>query len=138
MTLNQYAAEKRMAIFEELRSGLAPSEGTFSPTVLSEARAKGSPQMGSTRYTPSEIAFEFIYPDPQASAVILTVTLVPPERIVFLPVPSWVVENIWQGDIAGTFHFESEASRLMDDLQSELTPDANRKWFEPQMAKRRE
>ena len=94
--------------------------------------------MGSTRYTPGEILFEFIYPDPLTTATILTIALPSPERIVFMPVPSWVIENIWQGDIAGTHHFESEANRLMQDLQDELTPPHNRKWFLPQAAKRRE
>jgi hypothetical protein len=138
MTLNQYAAERRLAIFEDLRSNREPGLGAFDPAVLAEARAKGHPQMGTTRYTPNEILFEFIYPDPRGAAVIFTVSLAPPERVVFLPVPSWVVENIWQGDIQGTHHFESEATRLMGELQAELTVEGNLKWFEKQAAKRRE
>jgi hypothetical protein len=138
MTLNQFSAERRLAIYAELRSGHEPSQGSFDSSVLAEARTKGQPQMGTTRYLPHEIVFEFIYPDPNGAAVILSVSLTPPERIVFLPVPSWVVENIWQGDIQGTHHFESEAARLMQDLQSQLTPDGNKKWFEKQAAKRRE
>jgi hypothetical protein len=138
MTLNQYAAERRLAIFEDLRSGREPSLGTFDPAVLAEARSKGHPQMGTTRYSPNEIVFEFIYPDPRGAAVILTTSIAPPERIVFLPVPSWVVENIWQGDIQGTHHFESEAMKLLGELEAELSPEGNMKWFEKQAAKRRE
>jgi len=94
--------------------------------------------MGTTRYEPNAIHFEFIYPDSKSSSTVLTVTLEPPERIVFLPVPDWVVENIWQGSIAGTHHFESEAQRLVDEFKADLMPGPNGKWFEPQAPKRRE
>jgi hypothetical protein len=138
MTLNQYTAQKRMGILEDLQAGHEPREGSFDPAVLREARTKGAPQMGTTRYSPDAISLEFIYPDALSTATILTVKLNPPERIVFLPVPPWVVENIWQGDIAGTYHFESDAERAVESLKSELTPNGNRKWFEPQLPKRRE
>jgi hypothetical protein len=137
MSLNQYAAECRLAIFDDLKHGREP-QGNFDPIHLKEARMKGSPQMGTTRYEPHLIAFEFIYPDPTSTALVLTVTIEPPERIVFMPVPSWVVENIWQGDIAGTHHFESDARRLIGELDAELAPGVNEKWFGPQLAKRRE
>ena len=78
-----------MTIFEDLRKGLQPGQGTFDAAIWREAKAKGLPQMGTTRYSPDSIAFEFIYPDPQSTAAILTVTLNSPERIVFLPVPPW-------------------------------------------------
>ncbi|MBC8065766.1 MAG: hypothetical protein H7Y17_13120 [Chlorobia bacterium] len=138
MTLNAYAAQKRLVLLEALKQGLPPSEGEFDAAILSEARVKGDPQMGSTRYEDHAIYCEFIYPDPKTTATILTVKLDSPERIVFLPVPEWVVENIWQGDITGTFHFESEARRLYEALGLELESGANQKWFGPQMAKRRE
>lgn len=138
MTLNAYAAAKRLAIFDELKRGMPPGEGAYDAAVLAEAKVKGEPQMGATRYEPDAILVEFIYPDPKTTSTILTVKLDPPERVVFMPVPSWVVENIWQGDIAGTFHFESEAQRLFAELGGELESEANKKWFGPQMAKRRE
>jgi hypothetical protein len=138
MTLNQYAAENRLAIFDDLKSARDPRKGDFDSSLLAEARTKGTPQMGTTRFSPSKITFEFIYPDKQGASVILEVSLIAPERIVFLPVPRWVVENIWQGDISGTHHFESEAVRLLEELEAELAPEANIKWFEPQPAKRRE
>jgi hypothetical protein len=138
MTLNHYAAETRLAIFEDLRTGREPREGTFDAGLLREARTKASPQMGATRYSPDEIAFEFIFPDPLGAALILTVNVVPKERIVFLPVPPWVVENIWQGDVAGSHHFESDAIRLVSEFTGELAADANRKWFDRQPPKRRE
>jgi len=55
-----------------------------------------------------------------------------------LPVPEWVVESIWQGDVAGSFHFERDAKRLLASFEQELEPDDNQKYFGPQMAKRRE
>ena len=138
MTLNAYTAEKRLAIFEDLKAGREPREGQFDAALLAEGRIKGQPQMGSTRYGPDAIRIEFIYPEHGSTATVLTVTLESPERIVFLPVPDWVVENIWQGDITGTHHFESEAMMLYEALGEELTPSGNVKWFGPQMAKRRE
>jgi hypothetical protein len=138
MTLNAYAADKRLAIFEDLKNGQPPREGQFDETVLSEAKVKGDPQMGSTRYEPDAIFVEFIYPDPKTTSTILTIRLTPPERIVFLPVPDWVVENIWQGDIAGTHQFESDARRMYEEFVRELDTEPNKKWFGPQMAKRRE
>ena len=138
MTLNEYAARQRMTIYEELRAGLAPSSGSYDAALLKEAKSKGLPQMGTTRYEPHAMLFEFIYPDPLGSPVIVTVRLESQERIVFMPVPTWVVENIWQGDIAGTHHFETEAGRLMQELEGELSPEGNLRWFERQPAKRRE
>jgi hypothetical protein len=138
MSLNQFAAEKRLAIFEDLKSNIEPREGRFDAAVLKEARSKGTPQMGTTLYSPDEIAFEFIYPDPVSTATILTVRLDAPERIVFLPVPKWVIENIWQGDITGTYQFESDALAMLEEFRGEISLDGNLKWFEKQPAKRRE
>lgn len=127
-----------MAIFEELKAGLAPSKGSFDPTVLKEARAKTGPQVGTTRYEPSCIHFEYIYSDPKTTASIVTVTVESPERIVFLPVPEWVIESIWQGEISGSYHFESDSRRLVEGFKSQLEPDRNLLLFGPQPAKRRE
>lgn len=138
MTLNAYAAERRRAIFDQIKAGSDPGEGTFNAEVLREARMKGTPQVGSTRYEPHAIHLEFIFPDSSSTATIFTVTLTPPERIVFLPVPEWVIESIWQGDIDGSYHFESQANALLEAFRGELVEDANLKWFGPRQAKRRE
>jgi hypothetical protein len=138
MTLNAYAAEARLKLLDDLRAGLPPSQGNFDPKVLAEGKVKGEPQLGTTRYEPHAIIVEFIYPDPSTTATVLSVRLESPERIVFLPVPSWVVETIWQGDIDGTYHFESEARRLLAEFENELEPDRNERWFAPRVAKRRE
>jgi hypothetical protein len=138
MTLNAYAAELRLRIFEEIKAGREPSLGSFDPLILKEARTKGTPQLGTTRYLPNELAFEFIFPDPKSSSTLLSVSVTPPERIVFLPVPEWVIESIWQGDIAGSYHFESEAMHLLESFGNLLTPEGNAPLFGPQLAKRRE
>lgn len=138
MSLNAFVAEKKRSVFDALMEGQTPSEGSYDESVFREARAKGRPQMGSTRYLPQEIILEFIYSDTKGSTVIFPVTLPSPERIVFLPVPSWVVESIWQGDIDGSFQFESDAMRLLGEFTAKLDPKANAALFGPQMAKRRE
>jgi len=138
MTLNAFAAEKRLKLFDELKRGSNPSEGSFDAAALAEGRMKGAPQIGTTRYEPRAIVFEFIFPDPRGGATVMPVRLDAPERIVFLPVPEWVIESIWQGDIDGSFHFESDAVALVESLKGELTPEGNAKWFEKRLAKRRE
>jgi hypothetical protein len=138
MTLNAYAAEKRLRIFEDLQQGQPPREGEYSDQTLQEGRVKGKPQMGSTRYEPHAIIVEFIYPDPKSSATVLSVRLPSPERIVFLPVPEWVIESIWQGEIDGSYQFESDARSMLKKFEAELGEEENQPWFGPRQAKRRE
>ncbi|MFZ4508856.1 MAG: hypothetical protein ACOYON_14290 [Fimbriimonas sp.] len=138
MNLNSFAAARRLALFDRLKQGLAPEEGTYSAELFAEARVKGAPQMGSTRYEPNVIHFEFIYPDARSSATIFTVSVPSPERIVHLPVPGWVVESIWQGEIFGSFLFESEAKGRVEQFLAELEPEANVRHFAPKAATRRE
>lgn len=138
MTLNAHAAKLRLSLFDDLKAGRDPSVGEWDSALLVEARSKGTPQVGTTRYTPDALWFEFIYSEPTSTALIVTVKVPSPERIVFLPVPEWVVEHIWQGHIEGTYHFESDARRLVADFDGELEPTSNLKWFGPQAPKRRE
>lgn len=138
MTLNAYAAKLRLSLFDDLKAGRAPSLGDFDALLLAEARTKGSPLVGTTRYSPDALWFEFIFSDPTSSAVIVTVRVDSPERIVFLPVPSWVIETIWQGDVDGSYHFESHAQEHLAELAREIEPEPNLKWFGPRPPKRRE
>jgi hypothetical protein len=138
MSLNAFVAERRRSLFDDLRAGRAPSEGTYDEAVLREARTKGEVQMGSVRLSPTAIDLEFIYPDPKGVSAIVTVRLDPPERIVFLPVPAWVVESIWQGEIAGSHHFESDARTLVEAFRAQLEPEANAELFGRQEPKRRD
>src|SRR4051812_29581297 len=75
MNLNAYVAEKRTQIFENLQNGQRPGEGEFLEELLKEGRAKGQPQMGTTRFEPKAIVLEFIYPDPRSSATVLAVRI---------------------------------------------------------------
>jgi hypothetical protein len=137
MTLREFAVEKKRAIFEQLSAGQPPSEGHFDPGLFKEVRDKGKPQMGATTYAANQLVFEHIYPG-EGRSVIFSVAIDTPDRVVFLPVPEWVVENIWQGDVDGSFHFEKDALALLEKLKAELVPELNEKWFGPRQAKRRE
>ena len=106
--------------------------------LLSRSKVKQPVQMGTTIFHPWEVIFEFIFPDPIGGALVFSVEVAVGERIVLLPVPSWVVENIWQGSVDGSFHFETAARGLVAKFSGLLDAEENRKLFGPQMAKRRE
>ena len=129
MTLSAYSAEKRTRVFDALSNGQPPPEGEFSEAVFKDGKDKSKPQMGATRYEPNSIVFEFIYTDTLGAPILLSVRLDAPERIVFMPVPAWVVESIWQGEVTGSYHFESDAKRLVKEFQSILEPDLNAESF---------
>lgn len=124
MTLQTYVAELKTKLFAELSQGKTPSVGAFDGERLDKLRETAQPQMGATRFSPSAIDFEFIFSAPTGSNV-WTIRVEAPERIVFLPVPDWVVETIWQGEIAGTHHFETDAKRLVEAFVARLEPDEN-------------
>ncbi|MBS1713207.1 MAG: hypothetical protein JST30_02595 [Armatimonadetes bacterium] len=138
MSLNRWAADRKRTLFDELSQGLEPSLGEFDRNVLTEAKAKGRPQMGATVYSPQAARFEFIYSDTASSATVLTVTVAAPERIVYLPVPDWVVENVWQGSVDGSHVFDSEAETAVAKFLESLKPQANAELFGPRQATRRE
>jgi hypothetical protein len=139
VNLNAWVAALRRRILDDLVAGRPPSEGAFDEEILKEGRAKGRPpQMGAVTFEPGLVRMEFIFSDALSSATVLTVTAVPPERIVFLPVPEWVIETIWQGEVSGSHHFESDARRLVETFAAELESEANERWFGPQPARRRE
>jgi hypothetical protein len=138
MTLNEFAAARRAEIFSDLQQGLPPRHGSWDEAILREAKLGGPPQMGTTRYTPTTIVFEFIYPRHGAPAGIVSVQLQAPERIVFMPVPAWVVESIWQGDITGSYFWETDAMRLLREFEAQLSPAANADLFGPKLPTRRE
>lgn len=130
--MNEFASKFRLEIYDDLRQGKAPRAGTFDSAVLAEALTKGSPQMGPTRYRPNSVVTEFIFPDSAGGSVVLAVSVETPEPIVYLPVPSWVVESIWQGHIEGSYHFRSQAERLLQELTASLEPGQNEALFDKQ------
>ncbi len=127
--LRTFAAKHRLAIFERLKSGLEPEGCVFDRAAFQGALTKGAPQLGSTVYRPHEVRFEFIYSDPSGGTMVLVVSVVPPERIVALPVPSWVIENVWQGEVHGSYAFETEALSLLEAFRASLEPEANAELF---------
>ena len=38
-------------------------------------------------------------------------------------------ESIWQGEVSGSYHFESEARRLLENFKSGLEPEPNAQTF---------
>jgi len=137
MTLNEWAARSKRSIFDDLLRGYEPGEGSFDHALLKDAKTKGLPQMGTTVFFPQGARFEYVYSD-TGSTIVFSVTVTSPERIVFMPVPSWVVESIWQGEIDGSFHFEGQARQLMAELEGELAAEANARLFGPKAPTRRE
>ncbi|HEY3779887.1 MAG TPA: hypothetical protein VGL56_02295 [Fimbriimonadaceae bacterium] len=138
MTLNAFVSDKKKLLFEDLSAGRAPREGEYSEAILKEGRVKEKPQMGTTRFEPNAVILEYIYPDKQGSSVVLPVKIASPERILFMPVPGWVVESIWQGEIDGSFHFETEAATMLAEFAKMLEAEDNQKLFGPRQATRRE
>jgi hypothetical protein len=133
-----FVAKRKQEIFEDLLAGNEPRIGEFSSSVLKECRTKGKPQMGAAVPQPHQITLEFVYSDPVTGATILPVVIPSPERIVWMPVPEWVVENIWQGEVSGRFCFESEALEHLDRLKGDLEPARNAVLFGPSSPTRRE
>lgn len=136
--LNAFMARCKREIWEDLRAGRDPRMGTWDADLLRVARTKEAPQMGATVYHPDHLQLEFQFPDKLGAAVVVSIQVPTPEPVVFMPVPKWVVETIWQGEIDGSYRFQSEAKRLLAEFTAGLEPEANRPWFGPRQATRRE
>jgi hypothetical protein len=135
--LAAYVAELRRALLEDLTAGRLPRTGTTDARAWREAVDGGRPQMGSVTLAPDRIRLEFLS-GADGGQRIVHVDIEPPERIVFLPVPDWVVENIWQGDVAGSAHFERHARGMLDRFLARLEPAANAAEFAPRPPQSRE
>lgn len=138
MNLNEYSAKKRREILDDLLAEREPSEGEWSREVLAEARKIGRPKMGPILYEPWAMSLQFPFAGQGTEAIVFTVRLNAPHRIVHLPVPSWVVENVWQGDVAGSFHFEPDALALVEEFRAELSEERNPAFFAARMKQGRE
>ncbi len=138
MKLNEDVARFKRELFADLSEQRQPRFGEYDSGLLAELRDFGTPQIGSTRFAPDRITIEFIYSKPGTASSIFSISIKPQERIVFLPVPQWVIESIWQGDIDGSYHYESEAMLLVKAFEESLEPSANAQFFGPQAPKRRE
>lgn len=138
MKLNTWLAKAQREILDDVLESREPSQGEFDPNILKEARVIGNPQLGTLQYFPNSVTIEIVFSKPGVTAIILPVKLDAPQRIVFLPVPDWVVESIWQGEIAGSYHFESDALAMVQEFTQLLDIERNSALFGPQRAKRRE
>jgi hypothetical protein len=138
MRLNEYLAVEKRRAFEAVLAGSKPAGMRCDEVRLRTLFERGKPTMGTTVLKPDVVSFEFVFTLDDGQTEVLSIELDPPERIVHLPVPEWVVENIWQGDVQGSYQFESDAARLVAAFGDELGRDANAKWFERQQPKRRE
>lgn len=138
--LVEFVSEARQTILNDLSLRRPPSLGAFDASLWQEVLAKTSaqPQVGALTHKPRSIVLEFVYSDPQTRAIVLPVEVETPERIVHMPVPDWVVESIWQGEISGSFRFESEAREMVRHFEAMLSEGENERWFGPQPPKRRE
>lgn len=128
-TLGEYVAAARLRAFEALRQKLLPPEGDFDVRMWQEFVDRPAIQMGTTRYEPSKVIIEFVAHRPPDPAAILAVTLTPPEPIIYMPVPEWVIENVWKGEVNGTYCFQSEASLRFARFADKLKPETNKKYF---------
>lgn len=126
--LREFSAVTKREIFERLLSGHTPASGEFDAGLLAQSKDLGEPKMGTTHFAPHAITHEFLYGS-GSDLKIFAVTLTAPDRIVYMPVPSWVVENIWQGSIDGTYHFAADAERLLSEFQVLLEASANAATF---------
>lgn len=131
MTLAEFVARNKREVYGRLVAGENPEPGTYDPGVLAEGRSKGDVRMGASVLHPDRVELQFLFG--AADPVILVVTLTPPERIVFMPVPKWVVANVWQGDVLGSAQFESDARRLLAEFEGLLTPENNPDQFTESM-----
>jgi len=128
--LSQYVAQKKRKLLEELLAGGLPSEGNYDKDLLERLRSKGRVQLGTAVFEPEKLTLEFIFVFGGVTEGVLNIDLDPPERIVFMPVPEWVVEEVWQGQVDGSYHFESDANKLIDSYKDKLQPMLNKSLFE--------
>jgi hypothetical protein len=129
MTLREFAVERQRSIFEALQHGLQPPTGIFDEETLRECLRRKQVQTGTTRYRPDRLLFEFIFHEPSLGPAVLTVAVETPEPLVYMPVPEWVVEDVWQGEVTGSFRFESEARLLLQAFSESIFSEANRAYF---------
>jgi hypothetical protein len=139
MSLREFVREQVQAIFAALQAGSPPPIGEYDPAALRECLRRAQPQVGASRFTPDAVVLEFIFQDPSLGPAVLSVRVPAPEPIVYMPVPDWVIEDVWQGEVTGSFRFLSEAERLLEAFRAQVFTERNRAYFEkPDLPKRRD
>ncbi len=138
MTLREFVREQIQQIYGALQQGQPPPVGEYEPATLKECMRRTTVQIGTTHYRPDSILLEFIFTEPSMGPAILTIRIPAPEPIVYMPVPDWVIEDVWQGEVTGSFRFASEAQLLLKKLQNQIFSEANLLYFDerPQLKHR--
>ncbi|MGQ9488369.1 MAG: hypothetical protein ACUVTY_09695 [Armatimonadota bacterium] len=131
MTLREFVNATRKQVLDALQHKQPPPIGHFDPKRFEEAVQMREVQMGGTRYTPHSVILEFVFlHDNPGAPLILCVEVDTPEPVVFMPVPEWVQEDVWQGEVKGTFRFRSEAEHLIEAFRHLVLEYENPHYFE--------
>lgn len=139
MTLREFTNVTRKQILQALQYKQAPPVGHFDRKTFEEAVQMREVQMGSARYTSHSVILEFIFlHDKPGAPLILCVEVDTPEPVVFMPVPEWVQEDVWQGEVKGTFRLRSEAEQLIEAFRRHVLESENPHYFEERPVPRRE
>ena len=129
MTLREFVAQHKQSLLADLEDGRIPEVGRCDEESLAEALKLSTVRVGKAEIRPNEVSFEFILTKAGGESTVHSIVVDTPERVVFMPVPSWVVETIWQGEISGSHQFESDAQKLVEQLQESLTPEQTAELF---------
>ncbi len=139
MTLREFVREQIETTFAALKAGNPPPIGEYDPAALRECLRRAQTQVGASQFLPDAVVLEFIFQDASLGPAVLSVRIPAPEPIVYMPVPDWVVEDVWQGDVTGSFRFLSEAERLLEAFRQQVFTERNRAYFEkPDLPRRRD
>lgn len=132
MTLNEWLAKVKNELYRQIVAGGQLDQGNYDQARLDDLRSKGEAQIGTAVLAPRQVNFEFIFRMPDGQTQVLSVLLEPPQRIVFMPVPEWVIESVWQGEVLGSHHFEADAMALLDRFGKLLEKEENAAHFDEQ------
>jgi len=139
MTLREFTNTTRRQILEALQHKQPPPVGRFDQKTYEEAMQMREMQMSSAHYTPHSVILEFLFwHDNPSAPLILCVEVDTPEPVVFMPVPDWVQQDVWQGEVKGTFRLRSEAEQLIEAFRHHVLECKNPDYFEERPAPRRE
>lgn len=138
MTLRKFVRNNLQTIFEALQKRQLPPVGEYDAQTLKECFRRATVQTGTTHYQPDCILLEFIFSEPNLGPAVLSVRIPAPEPIVYMPVPDWVIQDVWQGEVTGSFRFASEAETLLKKLHNQIFAETNALYFDerPQLKHR--
>ena len=113
MTPYEWAVGRRRTLLETLKAGKRPDDATFDAGAVEAALAKGVPREGAIRFLPD------------AAIVEVHVAFAGSAPAIWMAVPDWVVENVWQGEVTGRHLFESQARAALDRVAAGILPEPN-------------